>query len=183
MTDQVPPVEWVTKIDVAKRQLRAAIRFFFERRDPVIIHALAVAAHQVLTDLGNSSGIAGLLKGKVQSAQQLRNLNVAANFLKHADKDPNGRINIRPLGDLTAEFLMDAVVLLQRLESEMPMEAKIYWTWFVTKHKELFEGSGEVTQGLINLGLDPDDFDGVTAMLMFHDLQEAATQNAAKRDQ
>jgi hypothetical protein len=138
-------------------------------------------AHQVLTDLGNASGVAGLLKGKGQSAERLRNLNYAANFFKHADKDPNGRINIEPLRDFTGEFLMDAVVLLQRLDGEIPIEAKIFWSWFVTKHKELFEGSGEAIQGMIDIGLNPDDFEGVVALLTFHDLQTAATDSAESK--
>lgn len=173
MTDRAARAEWVTKTEVAKRQLRAAVRFFFERRDPVIIHTLVAAGHQVLTDLGSASGVAGLLKGKGQSAEQLRRLNYAANFFKHADRDPSGRLNIEPLRDTTAEFLMDAVVLLQRLNDEIPIEAKIFWSWFVTKHKELFKGSGEAIQGLIDIGLNPDDFDGLVALLTFHDLEGA----------
>ena len=165
----------------AKRQLHAAIRFFFERRDPVIIHTLVAAGHQVLTDLRNASGVAGLLKGKGQSAEQLRNLNYAANFSKHADKDPNGRINIEPLRDFTDEFLMDAVVLVQRLDGDLPIEAKLFWSWFVTKHEELFEGSGEALQGLVDIGLDPDNFEGVVALLTFHDLKTTAINSAESK--
>ena len=171
--------EWVTKTDVARRQLRAAIRFFFERRYPIIIHTLVAASHQVLTDLGNKSGIIGLLKGKGQSIDHIRSLNHAANFFKHADKDPEGRINIQPLTDLTAEFMMDAVVLLQRLAGEIPFEAKIFWTWFVTKHKELFEDSGEAIQEMINVDVDPDDFAGFVTMLTLHEFEEAATRGEA----
>jgi hypothetical protein len=172
---RIPRPEWVTKTDVARRQLRSAIRFFFERRDPIITHALVAAGHQVLTDLGNNSGIISLLKGKGHSADHIRSLNHAANFFKHADKDPEGRINIRPLTDLTAEFLMDAVVLLQRLSDDIPFEAMVFWTWFVTKHKELFEDSGEATQQMINVGVNPDDFASFVTLLTLHDLKEAAT--------
>jgi hypothetical protein len=37
----------VTKIDAAKRQLRTAIRLWFEDGDPVSIHALAFAAYEI----------------------------------------------------------------------------------------------------------------------------------------
>jgi hypothetical protein len=162
--------EWVGKTDVARRQLCAAIRLFFERRDPVAVHTLVAAGHQILTDLGNAVGVLGLLKGSGQRAEHVRVLNYAANFFKHADKDPDGRVNIEPLTKLTAEFLMDAVVLLQRLTGDLPIEGKIFWTWFVTKNRELFEGTGEETQRMIDIGLDPDDFPALAGLLVFHDL-------------
>jgi hypothetical protein len=40
MTDHEAQPDWVNKIDVAEHQLCGAIRFFFERRDPIIVHAL-----------------------------------------------------------------------------------------------------------------------------------------------
>lgn len=169
MTDYAAQPEWVTKIDVAERQLCEAVRYFFERRDPIIVHALVSAGLQVLTDLGNASGVIGLLKGKNQSVKHLKSLNSAANFFKHADRDPQSRINIAPLSDLTAEFLMDAVVILQRLKGNIPIEAKVFWSWFVTKHQDLFEGSGEATQSLMDIGLDPDDFEAIVTLLRISD--------------
>jgi hypothetical protein len=173
--------EWVTKIEVARRQLCTAIRLFFQRRDPVAVHTLVAAGHQILTDLGNAAGVLSLLKGIGENAEHVRRLNYAANFFKHADRDPDGRVNIEPLSDLTAEFLMDAVVLLQGLTGELPIEGKVFWTWFVTKHRELFEGTGEAIQGLIEIGIDPDDFGGIVGLLIFHDLTatEGSTENAS----
>ncbi|MDR4498810.1 MAG: hypothetical protein MRK02_12960 [Candidatus Scalindua sp.] len=40
--------EIVSKLDVARRQLRIAIRLFFERKDCIAIHTLAASAHDVL---------------------------------------------------------------------------------------------------------------------------------------
>lgn len=162
--------EWVSRIDVARRQVSAAIRLFFERRDPVAVHTLVAAGHQILTDSGNAVGILGLLKGSGQRTEHVRVLNYAANFFKHADKDPDGRVNIEPLSSLTAEFLMDAVVLLQRVAGELPIEGKVFWTWFVTKNRELVEGTSEETQRMIDIGLDPDDFPALVGLLVFHDL-------------
>jgi hypothetical protein len=166
--------EWVSKIDVARRLLSTAIRLFFEQRDPVAVHTLVAAAHQILADLGNAAGVLSLLKGSNQTAEFIRKMNYAANFSKHADNDPEGRINIQPLGRFTAEFLMDAVVLLQRLTHELPMEGKIFWTWFVKRNRELFEGSGDSIQRMIDSDL-PDDFPTLAVLLTFHDL-EASTK-------
>jgi hypothetical protein len=176
LNDRAYQPEWATKTDVARRQLSTAIRLFFERRDPVAIHTLAAAGHQVLTDLGSAAGILSLLKGSDQKAEHVRLLNYAANFFKHADRDADGRINIEPLSSFTAEFLMDAVVLLQRVTGDLPIEAKLFWTWFVTKHRELFEGAGPAIQGLMDIGLDPDDFRGIVGLLTLHDL-EASNEN------
>jgi hypothetical protein len=47
------PTLKVSKTDVAKRQIETAIRLWFFSGDPVSIHTLAAAAHQILHDLGN----------------------------------------------------------------------------------------------------------------------------------
>jgi hypothetical protein len=169
--------EWASKIDVARRQLSTAIRLFFEQRDPVAVHTLVAASHQILADLGDAAGVLSLLKGSNKTAEFIRKMNYAANFFKHADNDPDGRINIEPLGRFTAEFLMDAVVLLQRLTNELPIEGKIFWMWFVKKNRELFEGSGDAIQQLIDSDV-PDDFSTLVALLTFHDLQ-ASTETGS----
>lgn len=65
---------------------------------------------------------------------------------------------------------MDAVVMLQRFKGSIPIEAKVFWSWFVTKHQDLFEGSGEATQSLMDIGLDPDDFDAIVTLLKISDV-------------
>jgi hypothetical protein len=49
---------------------------------------------------------------------------IAANFFKHADKDPQGRLNIEPLGWMTQDILYRAIVLLQGLVNPIPFEAQ-----------------------------------------------------------
>jgi len=39
------------------------------------------------------------------------------------DRDPEGRINIGPLERFISDFIMDAVVMLQRLTNDIPKEA------------------------------------------------------------
>jgi hypothetical protein len=168
MATQPTEPEWVSKPQVAKRQLTTAIRLFFERRDPIAVHTLIAAAHQVLTDLGKPKGIVSLVKGGQQAAER-KVVNFAANFFKHANKDPEGRINVAPLSDVTAEFLMDAVVMLHRLSSDLPIEAKVYWAWFVTKNRDLFENAGPATQGLVEIGIDPDDYEFMVKLLRVDD--------------
>ena len=165
--------EWVTKVDVARRQIVAAIRMFFERTDPIVAHSVISAGHQVLTDVGAKSGIDGLLRGRTQSREGRVKWNTAANFFKHADNDPHARLNVEPLPELNGEFLMDAVLLLQNISGDLPIEAKIFWSWFVGTREELFENvSPEVLPRLPEMGLDPNNFQDIAEFLRFADLEE-----------
>src|SRR5688572_15404158 len=96
--------EWVTKVEVARRQIVAAIRMFFERIDPIVAHSVISAGHQILTDVGAKSRIDGLLRDRKQSREERARWNIAANFFKHADNDPRARLNVEPLPELNAEF-------------------------------------------------------------------------------
>jgi len=100
MADDKPAYqpEWVTKVDVARRQIVAAIRMFYERTDPIVAHSVISAGHQILTDVGAKSRIDGLLRGGKQSREGRAKWNIAANFFKHADNDAHGRLNEVSLG-------------------------------------------------------------------------------------
>lgn len=175
-----PEPLWITKLQVAERQLREAIRLFFERRDPVTVHTVAAAGHQVLVDIAGRDGVESLLKPKAAEASFIRSVNYPTNFFKHADRDAQGRINIRPLADFNAELLMDAVLLFQRYAGTLFLEGKVFWTWFVTKNRELFEGSvpsdGAVQK--LDTGIDPEDFDALRAFLLLHDTSTGAEGDA-----
>jgi hypothetical protein len=57
---QSPRFETMTKLQAAERQLRVAIRLFFERRDPIAVHTLATAAQDVLRRLAKPHGFKGI---------------------------------------------------------------------------------------------------------------------------
>ena len=152
---------------------------FFERRDPVVAHSVISAGHQILTDIGAASGVDGLLRGRSQSLDHIRPVNFAANFFKHADRDSSARINIEPLPDLNAEFLMDAVVMLQNIVGEIPTEGKIFWSWFVSKHPDLFENLSEkMVPRCADFDINVDDFEQISALLTFSEIQEYAASRA-----
>ena len=129
---------WIDKQEVVRRQVREAVRLFFEERDPIVIHTLVASAHQILFDLGAPKDIASVVKNTealrgAELQSFLRPINYPYNFFKHADKDADAKINVGPLERFTQDFIMDAVVMLQRLCGVIPLEAKVYWTWFVSK--------------------------------------------------
>ena len=98
--EQSPPFEMVTKLEAAERQLRVAIRLFFERRDRIAVHALAVASQEILTRLAQARGIKGMLgyAGEWVFPEKKKELfdafAKAQNFFKHAAKDPRREIKI-----------------------------------------------------------------------------------------
>ncbi len=164
--------EWVTKRDVATRQICAAVRMFFERADPVVAHSVISGGHQILTDLCHAESKHTLLRRKDGAPEHIRSANVAANFFKHADRDPDKRLNIQPLDDLNAEFLMDASFMLISLHgNDAPMPAKVFCSWFVSMHPELFENVTQVAR-FTDFDIDPTDFKKIALFLTFAEVME-----------
>jgi hypothetical protein len=138
---------WIDKIEVVRRQLAEAIRLYFEQRDPVVVHTVVASAHQILVDLGRAKGIASLVKnlGGLEggaAGERLRLLNGPYNFFKHADHDPEGKLFLGPLVEFSTDFIMDACVMLQGVAGEMPIEAKVFWSWYVAQHPTEFPDGG-----------------------------------------
>ena len=147
-------VEIVTKIEAASRQLREAILLFFEERDAIAIHTIVASAHQILSDVGKRKGVQSAVKNAAPRRDDevksfLMSVNYPYNFFKHADRDPDASINVGPLLQLTAEFIMDGVVMLQLLAGKIPIEAKAFWAWFVSVHHDQFDDlpkDGEISK-------------------------------------
>ena len=83
----------LSKIEVAERQLREAIRLFAEGRDPVAVRTVAGAAHQVLSDLTKTRGFGSFIKDSPslrpeKKSEWIGMVNSEQNFFKHADRDP-----------------------------------------------------------------------------------------------
>src|SRR3989442_1153367 len=104
--------ERVTKLDAARRQLREAVRMFFEERDGLAAHTVTAAAHQLLHDMLAKAGQDGsFLRGGRMIRPRCRTefktlVSKSENFLKHADRDPEEVLEFRP--SLTKYFLLDA---------------------------------------------------------------------------
>lgn len=137
-----------TKRDIVESQLKTAIRLFFEERDAVSIHTLIASAHQILFDIGKQKGVTSAIKATKnlrgsEVAAFLKSINYPYNFIKHADKDQDKEIHLGPLLQLTQDFIMDAIVMFQNLYGDIPIEAKVYWHWFVSKYPQDFDNLPE----------------------------------------
>lgn len=169
--------EWIDKLDVARRQIVEAVRLFFARRDNVAIHTMIAAGHQILVDVGKVKGVEGALKNtKVlrdpKNQDYLKAINYPFNFFKHADRDGDDKINVAPLQLFTKDFIMDGIVMLQRITGDLPIEAKIYWFWFVSKHPEDFANLPEesVIAELQKAELGQWDFGKLYQLIQYADL-------------
>jgi len=108
----------ITKIDAAQRQLKEAIRLWFDDRDPVAIHSLACSAYQIIHDINKQRGGRDLfydslvIKDEYQK-EWAKRLKASYNFLKHADVDADGVLEFKPA--LTEAFISYSLFGLELL--------------------------------------------------------------------
>lgn len=132
----------LTKIDVAERQLNAAIRMFFHQVDPVAFHTVTAACHGVLYDLASSNGIKKSIKDSPLIKDHARRdfinaVNYPQNFFKHADRDPNTKMKFCPNG--TQILLLDAVLLYVSLQAGLTLEMKVLLIWAQLRFPDVFQ--------------------------------------------
>ena len=174
----------IDKLDVVRRQIKEAVRLFFEERDRVVIHTIIASAHQILFDIGKKSKVKSAVKStmglrKPEIQKHLKIINYPYNFFKHADRDPIGKINIGPLDRLTSDFIMDAIVILHQISGNIPIEAKVYWFWFVSKYPQEFDNlpkDGEIAK-MQRQKLSEWDFKTISQFLLFSDIMEEANKD------
>jgi hypothetical protein len=72
----------------------------------------------------------------------------------------------------TQDFITDAIVMLQRLCGDIPMEAKVYWVWFVSKYSEDFDDcpADKEIKKMQAKGLANWDFSTIRQFLTFCDV-------------
>ena len=85
----------VDKISAARRQISAAIRMLFSDEDPLAIHTVVSAGFRILKDLAQiqDSEVLEMFNLSFRPGRKEKywrvEVSYMANFLKHADKDPD----------------------------------------------------------------------------------------------
>jgi hypothetical protein len=165
---------WINKIEVAKPQISEAVTLFFESRDIVVIHTIIASAHQVLLDVGKELGVVSVIKNPTGMTREefrmhVKTINEPYNFFKHADNDPKGKINIAPIDRFTSDFILDAILMLQNISGDLPLEAKAFWGWFVSTYPDEFDDCPEdgAIKNMISMGLNEWDFPTISQFLVF----------------
>jgi hypothetical protein len=134
----------ISKLDAAKRQLETAIVLYFHEADPVSIHALASAGYDVLNDLNRRTGgtpmmIKDRFINQIKPEHRkmlLDKINKARNFFKHADKDSDATLDFSP--GQSELLLLDACDKYRQLSNEFPPLFKLFQSWYMLKHPDIF---------------------------------------------
>lgn len=134
-----PTAEKVTKLEGAERCLKTAIRLFFQDGDMLAIHALVAGAHEVLRTLLVNQSVRG---SSIKDSEFIRPecvkefneiMNSTQNFLKHADRDPDGIHDFYP--NATVFWMFDCMDMYQRLTGSRKFKIfHIFIMWFVLEH-------------------------------------------------
>jgi hypothetical protein len=148
----------IKKIDAAERQLNTSIRLFFENRDRLSSYTLTAASREITDDLiGKRNGevfqrelarLGNPMKVRLSFREEFCNIikpehyNEAVqlirkwqNFLKHADKDPDGEMDdLRP--ESLALNIMFACWNFRLLSNRITGEMTTFLVWFYSGHPE-----------------------------------------------
>ena len=141
--------ERITKVDAARRQLCSAIRLFFEERDNVSAYALACAAQELLRGLlktrGQGSRIMNsdmIVPGREKEFRDA--MNRPRNFLKHADRDPDGILEFR---EQSVPFvLLDCVDMYGRYARKQTHATALFFSWFYLNYPDLLKAGTELAK-------------------------------------
>lgn len=130
----------LTKIDVARRQLRTAIQLLFDGGDPVSIYSLAANAWEVIDVLCKRAVIKSFssqAREHVPAGNDLKYdyVNPYRNFFKHADRDPDAVLA------MFDESAVDSVIFLAvedylRLLNKAPIEFQVFQAWYLASNVE-----------------------------------------------
>lgn len=100
----------ISKLEAAQRQIDAAIRMLLNEDDILAVHTLAWAAYCIVTDVAKATnsgpGSAGVVFRQLLGGYHRE----IANFLKHADRDPNDALFEFP--EDTPEFLLEIAFIV-----------------------------------------------------------------------
>jgi hypothetical protein len=134
------PKAHITKIDAVRRQLETSIFLLFSDEDQIAIHTITKAAWTIIVDLLRHRGIDSLMDIYVKpefKRQAKIHFNRAANFFKHADKDPD-LIFEKPFNYETNEYaLMMAIRDYSALVGQTTPVMSSFFNWFLLCYPHL----------------------------------------------
>jgi len=132
----------ITKINAARSQLATAIQLYFEDRDPISVHTLAMAAAEIIDRLCTRSETVSIRDDMLATIHPARRglakvaWNSAQNFFKHADP---GKPDV--LLDFSEERNLFAILMAAyglRLLNISMIEARVFEAWLRFVEPQLF---------------------------------------------
>jgi hypothetical protein len=129
----------IGKFEAARRQLRTAIRLWFNDGDPVSIHTLAFAAYEIIHAISEKRDPfrrdllfdTVLIKDEYRQDWN-RHVRKHANFFKHADRDGDSVIEFNP--DFSEWFIFFAIAG-RELCGEQASDEESTFMWWMQIHK------------------------------------------------
>ena len=129
----------VTKVEIAKRQLKESIRMFFYQHDPISAYTLSACANQILTDLCKLRGICtiGKLNPVIRDDKReevCKIFNKTINFFKHAYKDSDATLDFN--AGLLVFNLLDNIIMYHSLKQNLFFEWLLFFVYFCKCYPE-----------------------------------------------
>ena len=155
------------KPDAARRQIDAAVRIFFDEEDELAVLTLAGAAFRIVRDLSEARGTGfvwttwkGMIKPGME-AELWGAFNKVPNFLKHANRDPDGVLDDVEDG-LCVPMLIFAIWLYADLGFQRTPEMVTFIVWCIafeqskgltaeglsTEQRAVFENVAKMGRGI-----------------------------------
>lgn len=133
-------IERIDKLEAVRRQLRTAIRLFFEEKDSVSVYTLASAVVELLRDLLKPSGKGSFIRDSdiIRPERKREFLEITIrpqNFFKHADRNPDELLEFRP--EIVPFVLVDCVEIYRTLTGRSLREGYLFGVWFAMNYPEL----------------------------------------------
>ncbi len=130
--------------------MSTAIRLFFEEKDTVSTYALAAAAQDLLRGLLRTRGEGSRIKDTDlvvpgREKEWRSGMNRPQNFFKHADEDPDGVLEFRPV-DLVPFVILDCIDMYGRYVRSSPPDSVLFMTWFSLNYPDLIRPGTIVMQ-------------------------------------
>jgi hypothetical protein len=135
----------ITKLDAAQRQLRTAVKLWFHDGDPVSVHTLLGAAHEILHRLYRNKGLVNLVFDSDLIKDEHRGgfakvMKAAPNFFKHASNDADQILSFYPeVNDVLPIFLIQA---LCDMGEPLGLEETAFANWQLFHEPKMFQSKG-----------------------------------------
>lgn len=132
----------VNKLQAARDQVRAAIFLWAQNDNPVAVHTLVAAAHEIVHILYKQAGLHDLLFDSDLITDEglpvwRKLLKERANFFKHADRDPDATIEMDP--DQNEFYILFTLVGLRRMKLELTVEEQAFGHWLAVHRPNLMK--------------------------------------------
>jgi hypothetical protein len=132
----------VSKIEAAQRQIDAAIKMLFRNDDPIAVHTVIAAACRIVRDLSKQADTPGWKQVMASIRPETENelwkgFGKAANFFKHADRDPNETIN--SIEEEVNDYLILMAFSLYRDLAPLTRSMEVFKAWMMAFNPHVFD--------------------------------------------